>query len=217
MAVLVDDHAFAEESLKVPGDQDSWQCSQTEHGARTALTVTGRSEGGRGARQIQLAPVDCGGQVRHGSFVSVVDNQTRAGTSNGWVLSNRINRLMDRVGQYQSVRVRRPQELNSQDVGNNQCKDKSGEHDALLVHVSLAEADVAHVAEVDALLFDDRTGKLEAVSHCNIMALLHVNGLVVLLANGNMLGKELLCHLAQWLGDVDHFGLSGKYLFNLVS
>lgn len=72
---------------------------------------------------------------------------------------------------------------------------------------------MAHVAEVDALLFDNGPGKLEAVSHGNVMALLHVDGLAILLADGNMLGEKLLCHLAQWLGDVDHFGLSGKYLF----
>lgn len=72
---------------------------------------------------------------------------------------------------------------------------------------------MAHVAEVDALLFDNGPGKLEAVFHCNVMALLHVDGLAVLLADGNVLGEELLCHLAQWLGDVDHLGLSRKYLF----
>jgi hypothetical protein len=63
---------------------------------------------------------------------------------------------------------------------------------------------MAYIGEVDLFLLEDGSGKLEAVPNGNLMALAHVDGLAVLLADGNMLGNELLCYLAKGLRNMDN-------------
>lgn len=63
---------------------------------------------------------------------------------------------------------------------------------------------MAYISEVDLFLLEDGSSKLEAVPNGNLMALAHIDGLTVLLADGNMLGNELLCHLAKRLRNMDN-------------
>lgn len=133
-----------------------------------------------------------------------MDDESGTGAANRRVVGDGIDSLVDGAGEYQSVRVGRPQELDAQDVGDDKSKDERSEHDTLLVHVTLAEAYMAYIGEVDLFLLEDGSGKLEAVPNGNLMALAHVDWLAVLLADGNMLGNELLCHLSKRLWNMDN-------------
>lgn len=133
-----------------------------------------------------------------------MDDETGTGAANRRIVGDGIDSFVNRAGEYQSVRVGRPQELDAQDVGDDKSKDERSEHDTLLVHVTLAEAYMAYIGEVDLFLLEDGSGKLEAVPNGNLMALAHIDGLTVLLADGNMLGNELLCYLAERLRNVNN-------------
>lgn len=62
-----------------------------------------------------------------------MNDEAGAGAANLGIRSNAVDAPLDRLWEDQSIGIRRPQELDSEYVGDDDGKDKGGEHDALLM------------------------------------------------------------------------------------
>lgn len=136
----------------------------------------------------------------------VVDDEAGAGAADARVGGDGVDGAPQRVREHEGVGVGGPQEVDAERVGDDEREDVRREHDALLVHVALADAQLAHAvgpAEADVLLLEDGAGELDAVAHGDVVALRLVDVLAVVLAHLDDLGADVLCHVAQGLRDVD--------------
>lgn len=68
-----------------------------------------------------------------------MNDETSAGAANLGISSNAVDALLDRLWEDQSIGIRRPQELDSENVGDDDGKDKGGEHDAFLMQMFLSK------------------------------------------------------------------------------